>query len=57
MVVTAVRVPGLQNAAANGHFVAVSQGPIREPGEIAPAELLMMRFALGEDLNVGTHWN
>lgn len=57
MVVTAVRVPGLQNAAANGHFVAVSQGPIREPGEIAPDELLMMRFALGEDLNVGTHWN
>lgn len=52
---TAIRLTWLEDASANGHFMAVAQSPIREPGEIAPAEFLTLGFVVGEDLNVGRH--
>src|ERR1700752_1270438 len=57
VIVAAIRVAWLQNAAAHGQIVAVAQGPISKPGEITPAEFLTLRFAVREDLDVVGHGN
>lgn len=55
VVMAAISVAWFQDATADGHIIAVAQGPIREPGELAPVEFLTLRFAVREDLNVGGH--
>jgi hypothetical protein len=46
-----------QDAPANRHIVTVTEGPVRKPSEITPAEFLALRFALRENLNVVGHGN
>ncbi len=55
MVMTAVCLAWLQDAPANRHIVTITEGTVGKPGEIAPAELLALGFALREDLNVVGH--
>jgi hypothetical protein len=57
VVMTTVRVAWLQDAPANRHIVTVTEGPVRKPSEITPAEFLALRFALRENLNVVGHGN
>lgn len=57
VVMPAVRMAWLQDAAANGHLVAIAKRPIGEPGEVAPVKFLPLRFGVGEDFNISGHWN